>query len=217
MPSLRTIVADSDPLARGLIKSVLRDAGVTVVAEARNATETVELVLHYEPDVAVVDAGGAGLEGVRATREIHRRNPAQRIVVLARDEDEETAMLALQAGASGFISKEADIDALPHALAGVLGGEAAISGRLAHRLIERIRHLPAGTGGLRPIKGPLTPREWEIVDLLAPGHSTDDIAAALVISTETVRSHVKSIMRKLEVHSRGDALATAERLRLAAA
>ena len=93
----------------------------------------------------------------------------------------------------------------------MIEGEAAISRRLALRLIERVRHMPAG--GLRPIQGPLTPREWEIVDLLAPGHTTDDIAAALVISTETVRSHVKSIMRKLEVHSRRDARAAAERLR----
>jgi DNA-binding NarL/FixJ family response regulator len=217
MPPLRTIVADADPLARRLITSVLRDAGATVIAEARDRRETIGLVCHYRPDVAVIDAGGADLEGVDATRAIHARHPSQLVVVLAREEDERTALLALQAGASGFISKEADVEALPQALARVLGGEAAISGRLAQRLIERIRQLPAGTGGLRPIKGPLTPREWEVIDLLAPGHSTDDIAAALVISTETVRSHVKSIMRKLEVHSRGDALAAAERLRLATA
>jgi DNA-binding NarL/FixJ family response regulator len=215
MPSLRTIVADADPLARRLIKTVLQDAGVTVIAEASNKRETIELVCHYRPDVAVIDAGGVALEGVHATRAIHARHPSQLLVVLACSDDERTALLALEAGASGFISKEADIEALPRALAGMIEGEAAISGRLAQRLIERIRHVPAG--GLRPIRGPLTAREWEIVELLGPGHSTDDIAAALVISTETVRSHVKSIMRKLGVHSRGEALAAAERLRLASA
>jgi two-component system nitrate/nitrite response regulator NarL len=215
MAALRTVVADADPLARRLIKSILRDAGVTVIAEARDRRETIELVCHYRPDVAVIDAGGPALDGIHATRAIHARHPSQPVVVLACADDERTALLALQAGASGFISKEADVDALPRALARVLEGEAAISGRLARRLIERIRHPPAGTGGLRPIRGPLTAREWEIVDLL--GHSTDDIAAALVISTETVRSHVKSIMRKLGVHTRGEALAAAERLRLASA
>ena len=79
----------------------------------------------------------------------------------------------------------------------MVAGEAAVSRRLARHLIERFRRAPAAR--LRPIKGPLTAREWEIVDLLAPGRTTDDIADSLVISSETVRSHVKSIMRKLEV------------------
>ena len=211
--TLRTVVADADPLARRLIRTVLEAAGVTVLAEARSAAEAVELVLRLEPDVAVLDAGGLGLEGVEATRAIHGRRPAQRIVVLAREDDVPTAVLALQAGASGFLSKELDLDALPRALAGVLDGEAAVSRRLTRHLIERLRHRPQ----LRPIKSTLTTREWEIVELLAPGHRTDDIAETLVISTETVRSHVKSIMRKLDVHSRRDARAAAERLRLAAA
>ena len=94
-----------------------------------------------------------------------------------------------------------------------MDGEAAVSRRLAWHLVERFRQRPQP---LRPIKGPLTAREWEVVDLLAPGRTTGDIADTLVISNETVRSHVKSIMRKLEVSSRGDACAAAERLRVAA-
>jgi DNA-binding NarL/FixJ family response regulator len=214
--ALRTVVADADPLARRLIRSVLQDAGVTVMAEARNATETVELVLRHAPDVAVIDAGGPALEGVGATRAIRVRHPSQLIVVLAREEDEHTALLALRAGASGFLSKEVAIEALPRALAGVLAGEAAVSRRLEQRLIARIRHQPHGLSGLRPIKSPLTAREGEIVDVLAPGRTTDDVATALVISTETVRSHVKSILRKLDVHSRRDALEAVRQLRLAA-
>jgi DNA-binding NarL/FixJ family response regulator len=209
---LHAVVADADPLARRLIRTVLEDAGITVVAEARTAGETVALVLEHAPDVAVIDAGGPSLEGVHATRAIHTRRPGQRIVVLARVEDLHTAVLALEAGASGFLSKEVELEALPRALAGVLDGEAAVSRRLARQLIDRYRDRPQ----LRPIKGPLTAREWEILDLLAPGRTTDDIADALVISSETVRSHVKSILRKLEVNSRGAACAAAERLRFAA-
>ena len=211
VPPFRTVVADADPLARRLVASVLEDAGIAVVAEARNDAEAVALVLEHAPDVAVL-----GLEGVLATRAIHRHRPAQRIVVLARQEDERTALHALQAGACGFLSKEVDLEALPRALAGVVAGEAGVSRRVERALIEHFRTRPEGLYGLRPVKGPLTTREWEVVDLLAPGRTTDDIADSLVISHETVRSHVKSIMRKLEVRSRGDARAAAERLRLAA-
>jgi DNA-binding NarL/FixJ family response regulator len=144
---MRTVVADADPLARLLIRNVLRDAGIVVVAEARTAAEAVELVLRHAPDVVHVD------------------------------------------------------------------GEAAVSRRMARRLIEHFRERPA----LRPIKGPLTAREWEVVGLLDPERTTDDIADTLVISSETVRSHVKSIMRKLDVHSRHEAPAAAERLRLTTA
>ena len=214
--SLRTVLADADPLARRLTRSVLQDAGATVLAEARTAAETVELVLSHAPDVAVIDAGSVALEGVDAVRTIHARQPTQLIVVLAREDDEDTALHALRAGACGFLSKEVAFEALPRALAGVLAGEAAVSRRLEQRLIARLRLEPRGGYGLRPIKSPLTAREWEIVDVLAPGFTTDDIAATFVISAETVRSHVKSIMRKLDVHSRGDARAAAEQLRLAA-
>ena len=113
---------------------------------------------------------------MQATRAIRRQRPAQRIVVLAREEDERTALLALRAGACGFLSKEVDLDALPRALAAVVDGEAAVSRRVERSLIEDFRSRPEGLYGLRPVKGPLTTREWEVVDLLAPGRTTDDIA-----------------------------------------
>jgi DNA-binding NarL/FixJ family response regulator len=204
--TLTTVVADADPLARHLIKTALQNAGVIVIAEARTVLETVDLVVHYQPDIVLVDS-------IEATRAIHRRLPAQLIVVLARDEDERIALQALEAGALGFLSKEVDVEALPAALAGLLDGGALVPPRLVRCLIERLRLRSRGTAGLRPVKGPLTSREWEIVDLLGPGHTTDDIAETLVISSETVRSHVKSIMRKLGVHSRGDVRDAAERLR----
>jgi len=207
---LRTLVADADPLARRLIKTALQDAGVTVIAEARTRAEALELALHYRPDVVLVDC-------VETARAIHARAPAQPIAVLAHEEDEQLALAALDAGASGFLAKAAGVDGLAPALTGIAAGEAVVPPKLVRCLIERLRGRPQGGCGLRPVGGPLTSREWEIVDLLAPGRSTDDIADALVISSETVRSHVKSIMRKLGVHSRGDAREAAERLRASAA
>ena len=208
------IIADDDAFARRLIKGALRKAGMTVVAEAGDGREAVELGLHYRPDVILMDVVMPGLDGILATRRILAGNPDQLVVVLTGADEEEFGLLALQAGAVGFLSKEIDIDALPQALAAVRNGEGAISRAMTRRLIEQFRKGSRGSAGLRPIKGPLTPREWEVIDLLTPGHSTDQVADTLVLSPETVRSHVKNIMRKLGVHSRGDAVAAVERLRI---
>ena len=212
---LRVLVADDDPLARRMIKAALRDAGMVVVAEARDGREAVELGLYYRPDVIVMDVVMPRLDGILATRRIRKELPAQVIVVLSGVDEDEVGLLALQAGAAGFISKDVDVDVLPRTLTAVHAGEAAISRAMTRRLIESFRSAARHGAGLRPIHGPLTAREWEVIELLVPGHSTDHVADVLVLSTETVRSHVKNIMRKLGVHSRADAVAAAERLRLA--
>ena len=210
----RVITADDDPFARRVIKAALQAAGLTVVAEAKNGREAVQFALHYRPDVVVMDVVMPELDGILATRQILKAQPDQLIVVLTGDEEREFGLPALQAGAVGFLSKEADIDALPRALQGVLRGEAAISREMTRRLIDRYRGTADGAAGLRPIRSPLTPREWEVIELLQPDRSPDDVADTLVLSTETVRTHIKNIMRKLNVHSRADAISAAERLRL---
>jgi DNA-binding NarL/FixJ family response regulator len=212
---LRVLVADDDPLARRVIKGALRDAGMIVVAEAGDGREAVELGLYYRPDVIVMDVVMPRLDGILATRRIRDEIPDQVVVVLSGAGEEEAGLLALQAGAAGFISKDVDVDVLPRTLTAVHDGEAAISRKMTRRLIEAFRAAARDTSGLRPIDSPLTAREWEVIDLLSPGHSPDHVADVLVVSIETVRSHVKNIMRKLGVHSRADAIAAAERLRLA--
>jgi NarL family two-component system response regulator LiaR len=211
----RVIIADDDPLARRVIKGALQAAGMIVVAEAKNGREAVQLVLHYRPEIVVMDVVMPELDGIRATRQILKANPNQLVVVLTGGDEHEFGLLALQAGAVGFLSKDADIDGLARALEGVRGGEAAISRAMARRLIERYRRSADGASGLRPIKSPLTSREWEVIDLLMPDQSPEHVAETLVLSPETVRSHIKNIMRKLDVHSRVDAVAAAERLRVA--
>ena len=213
--SPRVIIADDDPFARRVIKGALQAAGLTVIAEAKHGREAVQLALHYRPDVVVMDVVMPELDGILATRQILKANPDQLVVVLTGGGEDDLGLLALRAGAVGFLSKEADIDALPRSLEGVRRGEAAISREMTRRLIDRYRVTIDGNTGMRPIKSPLTAREWEVIDLLKPGHSTDQVADALVLSPETVRSHVKNIMRKLDVHSRVDAVAAAERLRIA--
>ena len=196
-----------------MIKDGLQRAGIVVVAEAVDGREAVELVRFYRPDVVLMDIVMPSLDGVAATRRIVKEWPDQVIVMLTSGDDDEMALLALRTGASGYLSKEVGIDMLPRALRSALEGEAVISRRLSMRLVEHLRSAPSGTAGLRPIKSPLTPREWEVVDLLSMGRSTDEMAEILVLSTETVRSHVKHILRKLGVSSREEAVAAVERMR----
>ncbi len=120
---------------------------------------------------------------------------------------------ALRTGACGYMSKDFEPGVLPRVLRGVVFGEAAISRRLAMLLVEADRRSPRAGAGLRPVKSPLTDREWEVLDLLASGARTEEIAQTLVLSTETVRSHLKNLYRKLEVRSRAEATEAAQRLR----
>jgi two-component system, NarL family, response regulator LiaR len=210
---LRTIVADDDPLVRRLIRDTLQRGDVTVIAEASTGREAVELALFYRPDVVVMDYMMPEMDGIEATRRIYEHDPAIRVVLLTGAGDEELGLRGLRAGAAGYLSKEVELEALPRALRGTLNGEAAISRELAMRLIERYRAAPSGGAGLRPVRSRLTDREWEVLDLLSTGASTDEIAKSLVLSPETVRSHMKNLYRKLEVRSREQAIEAAHRLR----
>jgi two-component system, NarL family, response regulator LiaR len=211
--SMRVIVADDDPFARRMIKESLQRAGIVVVAEAHNGHQAVELALFYHPDVVLMDVVMPELDGISATRRIMQELPDQRIVMLTSSDEDEMGFVGLKAGAVGYLSKDLDVDVLPQALEGAREGQAAISRRLSMQLIEELRRSPEPSTGMRPVKSPLTPREWEVVDLLYEGRSTDEIADTLVLSTETVRSHIKNLMRKLGARSRQEAVATAHRMR----
>jgi two-component system, NarL family, response regulator LiaR len=214
---LRAIIADDDPLARRMIRDALQAAGIVVIAEAHNGRQAVELVMHYRPDVVLMDVVMPELDGIAATRRIVKELPEQLVIMLTSGDDDDVAMVGLRAGAVGFLTKDVDIDTLPRALVGVVGGEAAISRRMSMRLVEQLRRSPEGGTGLRPVRSPLTQREWEVVDLLAEHLSTEQIADRLVLSPETVRSHVKNILRKLDARSRDEAVRAAQRMRGGAA
>ncbi len=211
--TLRTIIADDDPFARRMIKDVLQRAGIVVIAEAHNGREAVELALHYRPDVVLMDVVMPELDGIAATRRIIKQMPDQLIVILTSSAEQEMGMLGLRAGAVGFLSKDLEIDRLPQALRGAREGEAVISRKLGRQLVEQMRRMPEAATGMRPVKSPLTAREWEVIDLLYESKSTDQIAETLVLSSETVRSHVKNILRKLNARSREEAVAIAQRMR----
>jgi DNA-binding NarL/FixJ family response regulator len=151
------------------------------------------------------------LDGIEAARWIAARAPETVIVMLTGRRDEAAALRGLRAGAVGYLSKDVELDALPRALRSALAGEAAISRTLAMRLVEELRR--GGTTGMRPVRSPLTAREWEVLDLICEGRGNDEIANEFVVSIETVKTHVKSVLRKLGVHSRHEAAAVAATMR----
>jgi two-component system, NarL family, response regulator LiaR len=211
---LRVVVAEDDPFARRLVKDALRRAGIEVVGEAENGREAVELVLRHRPDALLMDVVMPELDGVAATRFIVDKVPGQVVILVTHGRDDEAlAIASLRAGAAGFLTKDLDVDALPRAVEGAVRGEAAISRRLGMRLVERLRGANGSANSMRPVWSPLTTREWEVLDLLAQGRTTEQIADELVLTTETIRTHVKHILRKLNARSRQEAVNAAERLR----
>jgi DNA-binding NarL/FixJ family response regulator len=210
---LRVIVVDDDPLARRQVRDALQAAGVIVVADAADGREAVELTKYYRPDVVLMDVVMPVMDGIKATRQIAKETPGTQVVILTGSDEEELGFLGLKAGAVGFLPKDVSVEAIPRVVRGVDAGEAAFSRQLSRQLVERLQAMPDGGIGLRPVRSPLTPREWEVLDLLCEGKGTDEIADALVLSVETVRSHIKNMLRKLGVRSRAEAVNLAVGLR----
>lgn len=210
---LRVVVADDDPLARRTVRDALQQAGIVVVADAANGREAVELALHYRPDLVLMDVVMPEIDGIAAARKIREQAPEVRVVILSMSEDDELGLLGIRAGAAGYLTKDLDVVRLPGMLERAAAGEPAVTPQLTARLIEELRKLPAAGRGMRPVRSELSSREWEVLDLLADGRNPDEIADELVLSVETVRSHVKSLHRKLDVHSRAELIDAVRRLR----
>jgi DNA-binding NarL/FixJ family response regulator len=208
---LSVVVADDDPFARRVIVEQLRRDGVTVAAVAQNGAEAVRRCLEHRPDVMLMDIVMPELDGITATRRILEAVPGQVVLLLTSSDDDDFGMQGLRAGAAGFLTKDLDLEVLGRALRGAHAGEAVVSRRFGKKLIEYLRLTPEPRA--RPIKSTLTPREWEVIGLVVEQKTTDQIAKALVISPETVRSHVKHILRKLDARSRGEAVEIAQKLR----
>lgn len=207
----RVVIADSDGLARSMMQAALRkERGIAVIASTGSAHEVLELVRYYQPTVLIVDTDLLRNGGVRLVSSVRTASAVTRVLTIAVDDDE-TALAALLAGAVGHVGKEINPAMLAELVTRAGAGEAIVPRRLVMPLLERIPELP--DGGWRPLHSRLTTREWEIVALIAEGASTQEIAERLVLSVTTVYSHVKSVLRKLGVHSRRDAVLAAERLR----
>jgi DNA-binding NarL/FixJ family response regulator len=210
----KVLIADSDPLAARVVRDMLHEDGDFVIpGVAKDGLEAVELARHYRPHVVLLELALPVIDGMTVIRRLAEEAPDVRVVVFSQHDGEDVQLDALRAGAVGFISKRAGVERLPHVLRAAADGEAAISRRLTMRIVELLKALPDNGIGVRPVRSDLTPREWEVLDLISQGKDTREIAEELVLSEDTIYSHVKSMLRKLGVHSRSEAVEAARKMR----
>ena len=210
---VRVVIADTDPLARRAIRDALQDGKVVVIAEVGNGRDALQLGLHYIPDVLLMEVALPDLDGIAAMRRLHERHPEIAVVLLCDEDDDDLGLLCVRAGATGFIPKTVAPATLPRLVRAAAAGEPVVTRGLTNRLIDAFRAFSPDGRGLRPVRSPLTGRQWEVLDLLCEGLSTDEIARTLVVSSETIRSHLKNIARALGVRSRQQAIEAAQQIR----
>jgi DNA-binding NarL/FixJ family response regulator len=210
--SIRLLLADDQPLIRTGFRMILEEtADIDIVGEAQDGTEAVRLAAALDPDVILMDVRMPGVDGIEATRRILARNPAARVLILTTFDLDEYAFSALRAGASGFVLKDVPVDELARAIRAVANGDAVVSPRITRRLLDvYATHLPDGRGGAgdrtRAALSRLTPREQEVLLAVAAGLSNTEIAEKLVVSEATVKTHVGSILAKLDLRNRVQAV-----------
>jgi DNA-binding NarL/FixJ family response regulator len=200
---VRVVLVDDDDLMRAGLKAVLSsDDGIEVVDEAANGREAIASVRSHRPDLVLMDVRMPDLDGVAATREILATDAAAKIVILTTFEDDDYVFGALNAGASGFLLKRTSPEDLLAAVHTVAAGDSLLSPSVTRTVIERMAHQPTPNlaGGDR--LGVLTPREREVLSLIARGLSNAEIAGRLVIEESTVKTHVKRILMKLRLRDR---------------
>ncbi|HVG87582.1 MAG: response regulator [Gaiellales bacterium] len=207
--SARVLLADDHLPIRVDIRETLELSGrFEVCAEAGDGAAAVREAVATRPDLCLLDIRMPG-NGLAAAWEITSRLPSARVVMLTVSRNDNDLFAALRAGASGYLLKDVDIDRLLEALDGVLLGEPAISKELVARLVSEFRDRSARRRSVlapAPVDEPLTSREWQVLDLLRLDRTTGQIAAELVLSQATVRSHVAAILRKLRVPDRASAV-----------
>jgi DNA-binding NarL/FixJ family response regulator len=210
----RVILADPDPIARAAVRAGFDKApGFVVTAETGDGQEAAELSAHYRPELAVLATELRALDTTSTSRRIIEQAPGVGILILAPRPDSSSELAALRAGASGLVAKTSGVEEILAAARTVCDGELAVSAAVTRLLVERLRMLPEAGVGMRPVRSALTSREWEVLDLLTVGHTTPVIAAELYLTANTVNSHIKSILRKLRVHSRAEAVQRGAELR----
>jgi DNA-binding NarL/FixJ family response regulator len=201
------LIADDHPPTRDDVRRALERAGLEVCAEASNAAEAVRAALETLPDICLLDINMPG-QGIAAVWEISARLPTTRIVMLTVSEDERDLFAALRAGAESYLVKDIDPRRLPQALLEVNAGKAAIPPALVARMVTRFRGTEPRFRTTAPSAfGPrLTSREWEVLAALGDGLSTRAIAQQLGVEPSGIRAHITSLVRKLGVTNREEAV-----------
>lgn len=204
-PTRIVLADDHDLMRQGLRMLLAARNDVDVIEDVRNGREAVLAAERHHPDLVLMDIVMPGLNGLEATRQIRRRSPRTRVIVISAFVDDEQIIAALRAGASGYVKKSADADELLRAIQTVMRGEEYFSAdvRRAFDIDELVRrakgHAPPRTG-----VAALTEREREVLQVVAEGHTNQQIARELTISIKTVEAHLAHIMTKLHARNRAD-------------
>lgn len=203
------VVADDQELVRNGLRLMLEARGITVLAEAGNGREAIEAARLHRPDVLVMDIRMPVLDGIAATREIAQSQSPTRVLILTTYDLDQYVYGALKAGAAGFMLKASPPDRLAAAVDVVAAGESLLAPELTQRLIAEYVDRPPPAGEVPEPVQALTEREREVLILIARGLSNDEIAATLVVSGATVKTHVRNVLMKLSLRDRVQAVVLA--------
>jgi DNA-binding NarL/FixJ family response regulator len=203
---IRVILAEDHTLVREGTRRILEATDtISVVAEAADGRAALEVVDRFEPDVAIIDIGMPGINGIEATRRIKENHPRVSVLVLSMHDDDQFIFAVLEAGAAGYLLKDVEGRQLVNAVEAVHAGESVLHPTVAHKVLRR---LASGTAGSSQPGGedPLTARETEVLRLAARGMANKQIGTALDVSVRTVQAHLTSVFHKLGVGSRTEAV-----------
>src|SRR5215510_12168194 len=205
MKPTRVLLAEDHTLVRAGIRALLQNlTGMQVVAEASDGREALRLIKTYQPDVVLMDIAMAGLNGLEATARVTKEFPTVRVIILSMHSTEEYVAQALRAGAAGYLLKDAAATELELAVTAVARGETYLSPAVSkHVIADYLRRAGGQETNRDETPSPttlLTPRQREILQLIAEGHSTREIAATLHLSVKTVETHRMQLMARLDVH-----------------
>jgi DNA-binding NarL/FixJ family response regulator len=204
----RVVIADDQALVRSRFRMILHAAGIPVVAEAADGGQAVEAVLKHQPDVVLMDILMPEMDGLEATRRIlaARAGCSSRIIILTTFDLDQYVYAALTAGASGFLLKDVSPEQMVAAVRMVRSGDALLAPSITRRLVERFAPRAPGRLAVHTDLSDLTPRELEVLRLLARGLSNAELAGLLTLSEATVKTHVARILAKLQLRDRVQAV-----------
>jgi two-component system NarL family response regulator len=213
---IRVLIADDQALfRRGLYVVLGTEDDIDVIAEAEDGEEAVTKAEELAPDVVLMDVRMPRVNGIEAARRIRDSLPSTKILMLTVSDEEDDLYEAIKAGANGYLLKEISVEEVASAIHSVMQGQSLISPSMASKLLNEFNSLAKMAADREQLPAPaLTPRELEVLTLVARGMSNKDVADALFLSENTVKNHVRNILEKLHLHSRMEAVMYAVRKRL---
>lgn len=203
----RVLIADDDDLMRaGLVELLSNDPTIEIIGQAGTGREAVDRTRRLSPDVVLMDIRMPDLDGITATRALSQAAPQSRVLILTTFEQDDYIFSALRAGASGFLLKRTRPEDLIAAVHTIASGDSLLSPSVTRRVIDRMAQQPTRDLNDQAALAELTPREREVLTLIARGLTNREIAAALVVEESTIRTHVKRVLMKLRLRDRVQAV-----------